>query len=206
MYLNQLLMTLKIGITGGIGTGKTAASNFFQKLGVPVYNADQEAKWLMNNEPSLIQSIKDLFGDKAYINDSLNRSFIAAHIFKDQEIKKKMEQLVHPAVGNHFQSWVSKQRVPYIIKEAALIYEIGDDKNLDHVIVVDAPLDERIERVKKRDNSNLEAIADRIKNQMAQDVKVRKADFILLNNEGLSELEKAVSNLDRKLKDLAKLR
>lgn len=203
MYLNQLLMTLKIGITGGIGTGKTAASNFFKKLGVPVFNADQEAKWLMNNEPSLIQSIKDLFGDKAYIDNSLNRSFIADHIFKDQKIKEKMEQLVHPAVGNHFQRWISKQEVPYILKEAALIYEIGDEKNLDHVIVVDAALDERIERVKKRDNSNLDAISDRIKNQMEQHVKVGKADFILFNNEGLDELEKAVYELDIKLKNLA---
>lgn len=206
MYLNQLLMTLKIGITGGIGTGKTAASNFFKKLGVPVFNADQEAKWLMNNEPSLIQSIKDLFGDKAYIDSSLNRSFIADRIFKDQKIKEKMEQLVHPAVGDHFQRWVSKQEVPYILKEAALIYEIGDDENLDHVIVVDAALDERIERVKKRDNSNLDAILDRIKNQMEQHVKVRKADFILFNNEGLSELEKAVYQMDKKLKGLAQLR
>lgn len=199
-------MTLKIGITGGIGTGKTAASNFFKKLGVPVFNADQEAKWLMNNEPSLIQSIKDLFGDKAYINNSLNRSFIADHIFKDKRIKEKMEQLVHPAVGNHFQNWISKQEFPYILKEAALIYEIGDDENLDHVIVVDAPLEKRIERVKKRDNSDLDAILNRIKNQMDQHIKVRKADFILFNNEGLSELEKAVYELDKKLKDLAELR
>ena len=195
-------MTLKIGITGGIGTGKTAASNMFEELGIPVFNADKEAKWLMNSDEKLKTKLLKLLGDQAYVDNELNRPYIANMIFTDSSLKTKMEAIVHPAVRDHFINWYTRQEAPYILKEAALIYEIGDHKNLDYVIVVDAPEHIRIERVKQRDNSTTEAIRSRIQNQMNQSEKVKYADFVLNNEKDLKFLETQVLDLDKKIRSL----
>ena len=195
-------MTLKIGITGGIGTGKTSASNMFAELGIPVFNADKEAKWLMNSDKNLKTKLIKLLGEQAYLDNALNRPYIANKIFTDSSLKAKMEAIVHPAVRDHFINWYTIQEAPYILKEAALIYEIGDHENLDYVIVVDAPEHIRIERVKHRDNSSIKAIKSRIQNQMNQSEKVKHADFILNNEKDLEFLKTQVLDLDKKIRSL----
>lgn len=195
-------MTLKIGITGGIGTGKTAASNIFEELGIPVFNADKEAKWLMNSDKKLKKELINILGEQAYRDNELNRPYIANKIFSDNSLKTEMEAIVHPAVRDHFINWYTRQEAPYILKEAALIYEIEDHKNLDYVIVVDAPEHVRIERVKHRDNSRTEDIRSRIQNQMNQSEKVKHADFVLNNEKDLEFLKTQVLDLDKKIRSL----
>lgn len=195
-------MTLKIGITGGIGTGKTAASKMFEELGIPIFNADKEAKWLMSNDKELKNQLINLLGEESYKDGDLNRAYIASRIFNDKALKIQMESIVHPAVRNHFINWFNNQEGPYILKEAALIYETEDHKNLDYVIVVDAPEDTRIRRVKERDQTDSNAIKSRISNQMDQAQKVKKADFILQNDKDLEYLQHEVINLDKKIRDL----
>lgn len=195
-------MTLKIGITGGIGTGKSAASNIFADLGIPVFNADKEAKWLMRSDEKLKTELIKILGDQAYKDDELNRPYIANKIFTNNSLKTKMEAIIHPAVRDHFVKWYKMQEAPYILKEAALIYETEDHINLDYVIVVDAPEDMRIERVKQRDDSTIEAIQSRIQNQMNQSEKVKLADFILNNEKDLEFLKTQVILLDEKIRSL----
>jgi dephospho-CoA kinase len=195
-------MTLKIGITGGIGTGKTAASNFFKELGIPIFNADNEAKWLMSNQEELKEDLIKLLGSESYVDGKLNRPYIASQIFNNQDLKIKMEQIVHPAVGKHFISWLNNYNTPYILKEAALIFEINDNKNLDYTIVVDAPLETRIQRVLNRDESTREQIESRINNQMDQTEKVKQADFIINNISDLEHLKKEVQRVDKLIKAL----
>ncbi len=200
MLIKRGKMTLKVGITGGIGTGKTAASKMFEELGIPVFNADKEAKWIMNSDKKVKTKLIKLLGEQAYIDNELNRPYIANKIFTDSSLKAKMEAIVHPAVRDHFINWYTRQEAPYILKEAALIYEIGDHENLDYVIVVDAPEHVRIERVKQRDNSTIEAIRSRIKNQMNQSEKVKLANFILKNEKDLEFLKSQVLDLDKKIR------
>ena len=196
------IMTLRIGITGGIGTGKTAASNIFAELGIPVFNADKEAKWLMNSDKKLKKELINILGEQAYKDNELNRPYIANKIFSDNSLKTEMEAIVHPAVRDHFMQWYTMQKAPYIIKEAALIYETKDHENLDYVIVVDAPEHTRIERVKHRDNSTTEAIRSRIQNQINQSEKVKYADFVLNNEQDLEFLRAQVLILDKKIRSL----
>lgn len=179
-----MVPTLKVGITGGIGSGKTTVCKIFESLGIPVYYADERAKWLMSNDPELIQGIKKLFGDTAYDSDgNLNRSHISGIVFHDPEKLEQLNALVHPAVAKDGSTWNQAQSgVPYTLREAALIYEAGIDKHLDYVIVVTAPLEMRIQRVMNRDGVSREAVEARIARQMPETEKVKLADFVIYND------------------------
>jgi dephospho-CoA kinase len=176
---------LKVGITGGIGSGKTTVCHIFESIGVPVYYADERAKWLMNNDIVLIEGIKILFGDKAYLaNGSLNRSHISDIAFKEKSVLDKLNALVHPAVATDAALWFSKQSASaYALEEAALLIESKSYLNLDKIIIVTAPLETRINRVVKRDGSSRENAIQRISNQMPEEEKRSFADFII-NNDG----------------------
>ena len=195
-------MGVKIGITGGIGTGKSAACAVFKSLGIPIYDADFNAKWLMENNKDLIDKIKNLLSAEAYTSENkLNKSFVAKQIFSSDSLKEQLEALVHPAVAIHFDEWAKNQTTEYVLKEAALTYETGDEANLDAVIVVDAPWPIRLDRIIKRDQSTPLQAEARRKAQMSQSKKVAQADYILLNNKSLSELEAQVKALDKQIRE-----
>ncbi|MBN3521502.1 dephospho-CoA kinase [Algoriphagus lutimaris] len=174
---------LLIGLTGGIGSGKSTVAKIFQILGIPTYFADDRAKWLMANEPDLIQSIQTTFGEEAYLADgSVNRVFLAKEVFSDPEKVKKINALVHPAVAKDFASWASRQTSPYVLKEAALIFETGSFKDLDYVINVSSPLKVRVARVLMRDTHRSEEQVNQIiDQQMPDEAKNEMADFIIKN-------------------------
>lgn len=195
---------LRIGITGGIGSGKTTVCKIFETLEIPVYYADDRAKWLMVNSPTLQNGIRQLFGKKAYGEDgSLNRAHISSIAFKDTAKLQKLNALVHPAVFVDGENWQQEQLalgVPYTIKEAALIYESGSHQTLDKVIVVTAPEELRIDRVMKRDGLAAEAIKDRIARQMPEEEKVARADYVI-HNDGEQSLIKQVLAIHHQLID-----
>ncbi len=174
-----------VGITGGIGAGKSTVAKVFNTLGIPVYFADERAKWLMANDPELISDIKKAFGEKAYLdNGELNKPFLAGEVFSDLEKTKTINGLVHPAVRKDFQEWAGQQNSPYVLKEAALLFETGSYKELDKVIHVSSPLKIRINRILLRDphrsEEQINAIIDR---QFADEKKNKMADFVIRNKE-----------------------
>ena len=174
---------LKIGLTGGMGSGKSVVAKVFETLGIPVYYADDAAKKLMNNNEELKAEIIKNFGEESYTNGELNRKYIASIVFNDKEKLELLNSLTHPATIRDAEEWIKSQNSPYIIKEAALLFESGANKNLDHVIGVDAPLPLRIKRVMNRDGITEEEIMKRINRQMDEEKKMRMCDFIIINNE-----------------------
>jgi dephospho-CoA kinase len=171
-----------VGLTGGIGSGKTTVANFFKALGIPVYIADDEAKRLMVKSKVIRRKLTALFGEDAYINNELNKPFIASKIFNDKVYLKKMNAIIHPKVVFHFKRWVKKQESLYVIKEAAIIFEHNKEANYDFVITVTASKDERINRVIKRDDSSKSKIETIIKNQMSDKEKIKKSHFVITND------------------------
>lgn len=171
-----------VGLTGGIGSGKTTVAGFFKELGVPVYIADVEAKKLMNTSKVLIKKIKKLFGDGAYVDNQLNKPFIAKKIFNNKDLLKQMNAIVHPKVAKHFKKWVEKQDAPYVIKEAAILFENDGYKQCNLVITVTADEVTRIERVLKRDNTTKEKIKAIMQNQWPEEKKIALSDFVITNN------------------------
>ena len=174
-----------VGVTGGIGSGKSTVCRVFSLLGIPVYSADDRAKWLMVHDPILKSEIQAAFGEQSYLADgALNRSFLAEKVFSDPENVKKINVLVHPAVGRDFSFWAKSQTAPYLIKEAALLFESGSADHLDFVIQVSSPLKIRIARVLMRDPHRTEAqINHIIDQQMPDEQKSELADFVIKNTE-----------------------
>ncbi|PJB12130.1 MAG: dephospho-CoA kinase [Flavobacteriales bacterium CG_4_9_14_3_um_filter_40_17] len=187
-----------VGLTGGIGSGKTTVAIFFKALGVPIYIADVEAKKLMVKNTKLKNKITALFGLDSYQNGELNRKYIANLVFKDPEKLKDLNNLVHPAVAEDFKQWVSAQNAVYVVKESALLFETGDYKNCDVVILVKAPLDERVKRVIKRDNTSRELVMERIYQQWPDEKKESLSDYIIENSDILLT-KNLVSNINVKL-------
>jgi dephospho-CoA kinase len=187
---------LKIGITGGIGSGKTLVSGVFQKLGAPTYNADDRAKWLMSNNPEIVERVIDLFGPEAYINGELNRSLIAEQVFKNTSLLAQLNAVVHPVVFDDFDEWYDTQTYPYVLKEAALLFESGSYRDLDAIITVDAPLEIRLKRTTIRDQKSEDEIKGRIKNQYPNEIKVKAADFVI-NNDGITPILPQVLQLHK---------
>ncbi|MFN8315203.1 MAG: dephospho-CoA kinase [Chitinophagales bacterium] len=177
---------IKVGITGGIGSGKTTVCEIFERLGVPVYYADKQAKYLMETDKKLREAIRQLFGDEAFdAENNLNRAFIAGIVFKDEEKLLALNALVHPAVKADYDSWnaiLARKEYPYSLKEAALLVESGSYKDLDKLIVVSAPLEDRIKRVMARDNISEEQVKARIDAQLPESEKVKLADYVIDNN------------------------
>ena len=178
-------MMLKIGITGGIGSGKTTVCKVFELLGVPVFYADDVAKSIMYTDPVLKSEILKAFGENSYLkNGDLNRSYISSIVFNDKHELEKLNSLVHPAVFRAFDNWVlSQKEASYVIKEAALLYESDAYKMCDKSILVISPIETRISRVKARDGISAEDIQLRMNRQFSDEQKMKFADHILNNDE-----------------------
>ncbi len=175
---------LKIGITGGIGSGKTTVAKLFELLDIPVFYADDIAKKLMVEDQVLIQQIKTEFGADAYFSDqTLNRKYISNLVFNDPNQLKKLNSFVHPAVFSAFDHWYSQQKAPYVLKEAALLFETNSYQQNHFNILVSSPLPLRIERVMKRDHVAKEQVLERIATQLPEETKQALADFEIQNNE-----------------------
>ncbi len=191
-----------VGLTGGIGSGKSTVAGFFQELGVPVYIADTEAKRLMNESPELKKKISALFGIKAYVNNLLDRKYIASEVFYDKEKLEALNGMVHPAVREDFAGWKQQQASAYVIYEAAILFEQGGNKNCDLTILVTASRESRIARLHKRDNSTLEEIEARMAHQWPDERKRELADFVI-ENEQLEETLKKVKEIHQILLETA---
>jgi dephospho-CoA kinase len=184
--MNSSKSPLQVGITGGIGSGKSLATKIFQALGVPVYDADSRARWVMQYNPLLVQDIIASFGAAAYTETrQLNRPYLAAQVFNNAQKVTLLNSLVHPRVAEDYADWVQAHvQYPYLLKEAALLYEAGSYQFLDKIITIFAPVDIRIERIRKRDPqrtlTEIQAIIDK---QLPEEEKLQRADFILYNDE-----------------------
>ncbi len=183
----------RIGLTGGIGSGKTTVAKIFEVLGIPVYYADDAAKRLMNTDPLLKEEIIKNFGEPAYANAELDRKYMASVVFNDKAKLELLNSLTHPATIRDAEAWMKKQSTAYIIKEAALIFESGADKTLDHVIGVYAPLPLRIKRTMTRDRITEEEVLKRINRQMDEEEKMKRCDFVIVNNEDQMLLPQVLS-------------
>lgn len=174
----------KVGITGGIGAGKSTVTRVFQLFGTPIYDADTRAKILMEEDPSLVENIKSTFGDQAYIQGKLNSGYLAEKVFNNTLLIEKLNAFVHPSVARDFSSWVSQQRTSYVLKEAALLFESNSYQALDSIILVVAPLELRMKRIMKRDSQRSEQqIKNIIDKQLAVEEAMKLADYIILNDE-----------------------
>lgn len=180
---------ITIGLTGGIGSGKTTIAQWFQEKGIPVYNSDFEAKKLMNENEDLIQQLIELFGDETYKNGEYNRSYVASKVFNDKELLNQLNAIVHPAVFKHFDEWMDNQNSSFVVKEAAILFESGSYKDCDYIISVIADEEIRIDRVAKRDQLNEDQIRSRMKNQWTDEQRIEKSDFIIENNKDLKALK-----------------
>ena len=172
---------IKIGLTGGIGSGKTTVAKIFEAFGVPVYYADDRAKWLMNNKKSMKSAIIRLFGEESYQGNKLNRKHIASIVFGNNEELIKLNQIVHPAVASDFDNWCTVQNSPLVIKEAAILIESGGMETVDKVIVVKAHVKTRIKRVMERDNVSEESVLSRLNHKMTDSKGAKYADFMIDN-------------------------
>ena len=187
-----------IGLTGGIGSGKSTVARMFELLNVPIYYADREAKNLMNSAVSLKLGIVQLFGEKAYANNVLNRGYIADIVFRDKEKLQALNALVHPEVRKHFLDWVDSQIGPYVIQENPLIFEKSDQHLFDKVISVTADKKIRIQRVIDRDGLSKEQVCDRMANQLDDTSKTELADFVIYN-ETLENTKIQVNDIHQQL-------
>ncbi|HEY4877374.1 MAG TPA: dephospho-CoA kinase [Puia sp.] len=174
---------LRIGLTGGIGSGKSTVAKIFEVLAIPVYYADDAAKNIMNEDEELKQEIIKHFGAQSYINNKLDRKYISEKVFNSKENLSLLNSLVHPATIRDAQNWMKDQTTAYAIKEAALIFESGSENFLDYVIGVSSPENLRIERTMKRDNISEEEVRNRIKNQMSEEKKMSLCNFLVTNDE-----------------------
>jgi dephospho-CoA kinase len=176
-------MTKIIGITGGIGSGKSIIGLILSTMGYPVYYSDQEAKWVMNKDPELRKELIAVFGEKTYENNELNRPFLAEKIFTSPHLKDKINELVHPKVRKRFADFVAKQTSPFVFNEAAILFETGGYKDFDATILVVADKETRIQRVMERDNITKEQVEARMNNQWTDEQKLKLANFVIHNNE-----------------------
>ena len=194
---------VKVGITGNMGSGKTTVCKIFEVLGVPVYYADDRAKDILQSDPEVIKQVKELFGDDVYdAANVLDRKRVAHVVFNEPEFLEKYEAIIHPAVQRDGEKWMQRHaQFPYVIKEAALLFESGSHKQLDKIICVTAPVALRIQRIQQRDGSSIDDIKARLRNQMAEAEKVELSDFIIYND-GTAPLIRQVLNIHEKLIEL----
>lgn len=185
IWVCKKIKMLRVGITGGIGSGKSTVCRLFEKFGVPVYYADDRAKWLMNHKDDLKERLKENFGATTYNEEGLlDRAYLAGIVFKDNAKLEILNSIVHPAVFEDGQEWQKEQEAlgaVYSLKEAALLFETGSYKQLDKIIVVTAPEETRIKRVMERDSVTEEEVRARINKQMPQEEKEKRANYIITN-------------------------
>lgn len=190
-------MGLKIGITGGIGSGKTFICRLFEALGIPVYNADEEAKRLMNTDIRIKEKLIAQFGESTYKDGLLDRAFLANMVFSDKDKLELLNSIVHPVVIQEAKDWAERQTTRYSLKEAALLFESGSYKELDYTILVTAPMDIRIQRVIERDGATEQQVQERINKQLSDEEKLQLADFVIVND-GITPLLPQVWTLHQK--------
>jgi dephospho-CoA kinase len=174
---------MKLGITGGIGSGKTSVCKVFSILGIPVFSADPEAQKIMNTDKNIRKELIRITGKNIYPDDCLDRMVLAALIFKDPDLLKQVNALVHPVVFDHFIKWADEQNTPYVIMEAAILFESGGANLVDRIATVVAPVEERIARVIRGNKLSREQVLDRIRNQMDDDARIMKSDYVINNSE-----------------------
>lgn len=191
-----------VGLTGGIGSGKTTVAKLFIALGVPVYFADDEAKQLMATSKIIKRHLIQLLGKKAYSDKGINRAYIAKKIFTDPELLANVNRIVHPKVASHFKRWVKKQSGPYCIKEAAILFETGSYKNCDVTVLITAPKTVRLKRVLTRDGVTKEDVLNRMDNQWSDEKKKTLADFSI-ENINLETVKKEVLTLHKGFSKIA---
>jgi dephospho-CoA kinase len=194
---------LKAGLTGGIGSGKSTVAKVFEVLGIPVYYADDAAKRLMNEDENLKQQIIQHFGTETYIDGRLNRQHLSSLVFNNKEKLELLNSLVHPATIADAQIWFAAQTAPYLLKEAALLFESGTAEGLDKVIGVHAPETLRLKRVMDRDGVNAQEVKRRMNNQLSETIKMRLCDYVINNNEQQTVVPQ-VLQLHEQLLELAK--
>lgn len=189
---------MKIGITGGIGSGKSIIGKILSIKGFPVFYSDLEAKRIMLHDKKVVAEIKQIFGDEAYLDKDINRSFLADKIFNQPELKNKVNAIVHPAVRQAFEDFAKNHQNTLVFNEAAILFETGGYKNFDSTILVIADEDLRLKRVMDRDNASMKSVKERMKNQWSDKKKADLADFIIENNENsllVPQVEKIISKL-----------
>ena len=174
---------IKIGVTGGIGSGKTSVCKVFNILGIPLFSADEEAKKVMETDTGIILKLNTIAGKDLYASGMLDKSELAKLIFNNRSILKKVNSVVHPKVFSRFSEWEKKQKAPYVIMEAAILFESGGWKKVDRIVTVTAPVEERIERVVRRSNITKEEVMERIRNQMSDSDKIKLSDYVIDNSE-----------------------
>lgn len=174
---------IKVGITGGIGSGKSIVASLFALYGIPVYIADTESKILTNTSETIRQKLTALFGDSLYTETGLDKKKLASYIFNDPKLLETVNRIIHPEVAQHFQNWVAQQTGNLCIIESAILFESGFNSLVDKTITVFAPEEIRIKRSMQRDNVSEETIRQRMKNQMAEEVKIDRSDFIISNDD-----------------------
>jgi len=174
---------LKVGVTGGIGSGKSVVCQVFQTLGIPVFNADNAARYLMENDAELANSIRKLLGDDVYTNGKLSRAKVSAIVFSDREKLVQLNALVHPVTIRYSRDWFNGQYAPYVIKEAAILFESGSYKDLDATIGVSAPLELRIQRSMQRSHLSREEVLGIMGRQMDNDEKMKRCDYVIINDD-----------------------
>lgn len=171
-----------IGITGGIGAGKTIVCSIIHAMGYPVFSSDKESKIILNTDPEVIEAITALFGDKAYTNEGLNRPYIAEKVFNDRQLLEQINAIAHPAVRKAFDQWALEQPTPIVFNEAAIIFETGGYKQFDANVLVTAPQETRLARVMARDGISAEAVQKRMDKQWTDEEKRKLADFEIVND------------------------
>jgi dephospho-CoA kinase len=191
---------MKIGLTGGIGSGKSYVAKIFESFHIPVYYSDDRAKWLMNHSQTIKSRIIDLIGTESYTENGLNRDYLSSLVFNSPELLKQVNAIVHPVVRNDFNTWAKRQETKFILQEAAILFETGAYKQFDKMILVTAPLNLRISRVMQRDNVSEEEVTRRICNQWPDEKKIPLAN-IIINNDGTMlvdrQVEKIINTIDK---------
>ena len=174
---------IRVGITGGIGSGKTLVCQIFEKMGIPVFYADQEAKRIMNRDPEVKEALSRHFGSDMYDESGIKKAKLADIIFSSNEALTIINSIVHPVVRKAFDRWSEQQHTPYVIEEAAILFESGAHTMLDQTVLVYAPRELRIARAMKRDGTTREHIEQRMKNQHPDEDKLHRADFVIYNDD-----------------------
>ena len=194
---------VKVGLTGGIGSGKTTVSNFLLDYGIPVYNSDTQGKTLMNTNLELKNDIVSIFGESVYDNGILNTNLLSSIVFRDPKKIEKLNNLVHPKVADNFKQWiVENNNQPILVKEAAILIESRAYLNMDKIILIVSQKSTRINRVSKRDNSDLKSIEKRINHQLTDNEKIKYADYIIENNSSLEHLKLEVLKVVNKIREV----
>lgn len=193
---------MTVGLTGGIGSGKTTVAAMFSNLGIPVYNSDDRAKELMHSSTELIEKIKELLGEEAYSGGKLNREYIANRVFANRELLTALNDIVHPAVKSDFISWSARQQAAYVVQEAAILFENGSYDKFDVMVLVTAPKKMRLERIMQRDDVSAENILARMNHQWEDEKKIPLADYVI-ENSVLENTEAAVNKVHQKLLEVS---